>query len=139
MPVETETYLDMYEREIEPRLQKIDVALKSAKTVRTQEAAELLDVSEREIEKLMRQLHISRITPAAFVKIMENSDGDICNLFRREVSCGSPAVYTAEDIAYIYGIDPGQVSEAFRYINATEVSAAALPAVFENVVVTAES
>jgi len=73
------TFLQVYQRNIEEKLQKIDLFLKtSPKKLNIHTTSELLNISEEEIKDLMLKYNISSINPASFFMIMVQGSSYIC-------------------------------------------------------------
>ncbi len=128
------TYLELYLENIVPRLQSIDLKLKSgACEFKVSEVCELLEISEAKVQEQLRQLNITVITPDVFLTIMQGADSEIGKMYAREIECHSPITYTAENIAYIYQLDLNLVKKSFEKLNAKEITSYMLPSIFSNI------
>ncbi|HHW67066.1 MAG: hypothetical protein PWP07_718 [Epulopiscium sp.] len=126
------TFLQVYQRNIEEKLQKIDLFLKtSPKKLNIHTTSELLNISEEEIKDLMLKYNISSINPASFFMIMVQGSSYICGLLRRELQRGSKNVYTVEDIAYIYQLNPQKIMDAMAESNINEITSENIKTLFE--------
>lgn len=127
------SYLEVYAREISPRLKAIDTRLKSGEEISLDEAAALLGISEDEILRFSGAAGGRGLTSEEFLSLMELGSGAVCGLYRRELERRSPITYTAADIAYIYDIGIGLVQAAFDRLNAGSVTEYMLPEVFAGI------
>ncbi|MCL2698703.1 MAG: hypothetical protein FWE68_00145 [Defluviitaleaceae bacterium] len=124
------SYLEVYTDEISPRLKAIDLQLKSGEDIDTDTAADLLDLTADEL----RVLGVVRsVTPEEFLTLMRRGPSGICGLYRRELERRSPVTYTADDIAYIYGLDHELVNAAFDKLNASAVTEYMLAEIFAEI------
>lgn len=108
------TYLDYYNNHLSPKLQKIDLFLKTEEkdVIDMDVVSELLDISNHEINKIMRNNDIDSITKHSFIMIMFYGSSDICKLFSREVKQKVPNSYSPLDISYIYQLPYESVIQA---------------------------
>ena len=125
------SFLEVYQTEIAPQLQSLDIILKSMDEPLTcTEASEALYISETEIKEIMRRLQIDFIDQQSFLKIMSEASSPICRLYQRELNIGSPFVYTREDISYIYSIPIDIVNQACEELGLVKLTAYTLPDLF---------
>ena len=128
------SFLDEYRENIIPRLQAIDVLLKSNDyPLSVSQTSKTLEISNDEVFSIMGQLNFSSIDERGFLMIMRNGSSRICNLFKRELDCGSPVFYKPEQIAYIYGLDETQVFDICCGLNISEVNADLLMEIFSKI------
>lgn len=127
-------FWEFYKKEIFPKIQEIDIFLKSIdEPIRIETAAKALSISENEIRNIMKQKNLSEINKPNFILIMENGTSNICQLFKREVECGSPFVYTRENISYIYNLSIETVNTACDSLGIKEATAYTLPLLFSQI------
>ena len=126
------SYLEVYIDEIIPRLQAIDLRLKSGDGIDVATVANLLDVTEDEVMFLRRGAS-ENITVHEFLDLMRRGSSAVCGMYRRELERRSPIIYTADDIAYIYGLERELVQAAFDKLHATAVTEYFLPEVFAEI------
>lgn len=130
----SQNFLQTYEREIAPRLKKIDITIKSNYPyIPTSEVYETLEISETELKEIMESLNIEYITKNDFYKIMQKGSSYICKLFQKEIDCGAPSFYSADDISYIYNIDKKEVENVCNFMGIKKISSSSLPAVFSQI------
>ena len=123
----THNYLDdIYTSFIYPKLCSIDVFLKSVEDVIPSTVAKLLDICEEEVLEITGGTQPTR---ASFLSIMERGSSFICGLYRRELECGSPHIYSAKDIAYIYQLDYNSVQAACSTLGIADITPGLLPQV----------
>ena len=124
----TNSYLHTYIAKVVPKLQEIDLYIKSSDDfLNPAHVANLLELSEGEVADIARKSNISRISRRNFFDIMAMGSSFICGLYRREIECGSPHIYTRGDISYIYQIDIEQVNSTCDAMGIHEVTAYTLP------------
>ena len=129
--METCSFWDRYKADIVPKLEEIDIVLKTFENDLTvREVSEILMISEKEILQIIHNESIENIDKEAFLKIMEQGSNFICSIFRREIECGSPYVYTKENISYIYDIPIDKISYACKLLNIEIITTNVLPMVF---------
>ena len=128
------SFLEVYQNEIAPQLQNLDIILKSMDEPLTYtEASEALYISETEINDIMKRLKINVIDQKSFIMIMSEASSPICRLYQREVAIGSPYVYTREEISYIYSIPLDIINQACEDLGLVELTAYTLPDLFSRV------
>jgi len=124
----TNSYLHTYLEKIVPKLQEIDIYIKSAEGyLDPKHVADVLELSETEVWEIARVNNIKRIGKRDFFKIMEAGSSFICGLYRRELECGSPLTYTRKNIAYIYQIDIDRLNSVCDSLGISEVTSYTLP------------
>ncbi|MCT4542063.1 MAG: hypothetical protein N4A63_00830 [Vallitalea sp.] len=110
------TYLEYFNNTLSPKLQKIDLYLKTEekKIIDIDTVSDLLELSHSEIKKIIRNNDIDNITKHSFIIIMYYGSSDICKLFSREINSKVPNHYSASDISYIYQIPYENVLRAIE-------------------------
>ena len=132
--VKAASFLEIYQTEIAPQLQCLDIILKSMDDpLSITEASEALYISEAEILTIMRRFDIDIIDRESFLKIMSKASSPICRLYQRELDTGSPYVYTREDISYIYSIPIDIINNACEELGLVKLTAYTLPDLFSRV------
>lgn len=116
------SYLQYYESNIAPKFKEIDIHFRTKKIMPVLKAACLLDMSEKEVEKMIDNYKISKLDKHAFFKIMLSGSSEICTLFKHEVECGMPEKYSIEDFSYIFRLSIEDVVTAFLKTGLREVS-----------------
>ena len=125
------SFFEKYKKNIEPKLRAIDIFLKENDyPLPASETAKILDLSNDEVFSLVGNENIGKIDKHSFLTVMRKGSSSICGLFRRELDCGSPKLYKADSVAYIYELDKKQVEKAFSELYITEVTGEGLAAVF---------
>jgi hypothetical protein len=128
-----QTYLEYYVSEVSPKLQRIDIELRSGEDISVEKAAAMLDISEEEVEMMMADLNIKYINQKEFIKLMRYGSSYICQIMRRETELRSPFTYSPSDISYIYGFDRDEVERVCRELNISQVTDYTLVDVFANI------
>jgi len=124
-------YLEYYISHIKPVINKLDIAIKCKSRLRNKDLAEMLNLSEKEVEQIRISQNIKHINQKSIMQILENGSSEICRLFQREIKAGSPFTYTIEQLAYIYGLDEKKLAAICRLLSITEITWQNMPVVFE--------
>lgn len=127
------TYLQHYEDTIEPRLQAIDIFVKTQAPFTTGTIADLLGISETEIHNIISNQQISQINKMNFFSIMMAGSSQICQLFRKELERGTFNKYSLDDISYIYNIPYNKVWNASKTLDCKEFSSTSLRKLFAHI------
>ena len=128
------TFLDYYQRKIQPQIEEIDLFLKTEEPPYNSDiVAELLDIPYEEWEQLLREEKISFITRGIFFQLMKRGSSPLCGMFRRAVDLGLPVEYTAETAAYIFGLELPAVREAARTSGRKTFTEEMLPQLFSKI------
>jgi len=132
----TNNYLNTYRSCIVPKLQEIDLYIKTSDDyLNPSTVASLLELSEDEVRQISNCNNITKISRHNFFDIMLMGSSFICGVYRREVECGSPFLYTPSDIAYIYQLDVNQVNTTCTALGIREVTAYTLPSLLAQIAV----
>ncbi|TCK90599.1 hypothetical protein EDC19_2368 [Natranaerovirga hydrolytica] len=128
------TYLDYYKKRITPKLQDIDIFFRTLEepneNIHIDVVSELLDLTPKEIRKIMKENDISYIHKNTFFMIMQNGSSFICKLFYRQLQAGLLTTYTPEKISYIYEIPEHIVTKAMQEADLPLVSSHNLEKLF---------
>lgn len=128
------TFMEQYKKQIEPQIMAIDLFIKTnTPPYNPQKTARLLQISVLELHEIMAKAGLHTLNQEAFFHIMKNGSGPICQLFARELSCGLPAFYTAENISYIYDLDISAVLEGAKEMGVNLFSRSMLYILFEHI------
>ncbi len=126
-----QNFWNYYIKKISPKLQQIDILLKTeTHNISTKTTSLLLGIEENEIRKIMLSKNISQITSTNFFTIVLNGNSYICDIIQREFLLNSPENYTASDISYIYNLDYSNIEKAFTFLNIETVSSNYLKSIF---------
>jgi len=128
-------YYDEYEAEIAPQLRRIDVLLRSEQTFTPAEAARLLGLSPDEVFSVFGDLTSvpKTLDKECFLYLLRHGSNKLCQMIKRELECGSPAIYKPHHVAYIYDLCADSVARAFRELSCKEVPARVLPVLFKHI------
>ncbi len=125
------TFKEEYETEIEPCLKQIDIFLTTKKPPYSiSKTAELLHIPQSEIEHIMQKENIKKIDQNTFFEIMKHGSSTLCHIFARELYCGIPQYYTAENISYIYNLDISTVLQASQKMGVNKFSPGIIKTLF---------
>lgn len=135
--MKTVSFWEFYLKEVRTRLCDIDIFIHFAENdeepLNIRETAAVLDITESEIQEIMKALGVKSITQNNFYKVMEKGSSFICKIFARELECGSPICYTIDDISYIYEIDHDHLKQTCDGLHIKEVTGLTLPMIFKNI------
>jgi len=124
-------FWEYYIKNISPRLEQIDVLLKSnGHNIPLKTVSLLLDIPLEEVENIMSKKNIRKITSKNFLSIMLDGKSYLCNILKREFEKKSPKEYSPKDISYIYGIDYTQIENAFNFLDIKTISSKSLKIIF---------
>lgn len=127
-------FLEAYKKNIAPKLQQIDINLKTCTyPITVSETSKMLYITEDEVKNIMKSENITEINKLTFFSIMINGSSYICKIFKREVECGSPYFYSSKDISYIYNIDKDMVEDACNFLGITKITSSTLPSIFAQI------
>lgn len=125
------TFKEEYETQIEPYLKQIDIFLKTKKPPYSiSKTAELLHITPWEVKQIMAKENIETIDQKTFFTIMKNGSSTLCHIFARELYCGIPQYYTAENISYIYNLDISSVLKASKEMGINKFSSGIIKTLF---------
>jgi len=123
-------YLDYYDSHIKPVINSLDIAIKCNTRLRNKDLAQMLNLSEEEIEQIRTEQNIKHINRKSIMEILENGSSNICRLFQREIKAGSPFTYTIEQLAYIYDLDENKLADICNTLDIKEITRQNMPVVF---------
>ena len=126
-------FYDVYLWQISSKLKKIDLFLQTSRGLSTATAARLLEITNAELDRIMAEERIKRLSRKNFIKVMRRGSSEICGYVSRETELQSPIVYTMDDVAYIYGLDIDQVNNASRITGIRQATAMTLPELFVHI------
>jgi len=124
------SYLEYYTSHIKPLINKLDISIKCKDRLRNKDLAQMLNLSETEIEQIRTSQNIKYINQKSIMKILESGNSSICRLFQREMEIGSPFTYTIEQLAYIYDLDEDKLTDVCSLLNIREITWQNMPEVF---------
>jgi len=127
-------FLEFYELCVRDVLSEIDIYIKSYEDeMEISQVAFYLGISESEVCDIMLYKNMHYIDAYNFLKIMEMGSSYICRLYKKENECGSPYIYTAEQIAYIYELEIDLVEKACERLGISEIKSNLLAAIFSEI------
>lgn len=129
------TYLKYYNENIAPKLQKIDLFLKTEQedTFSSDVVSELLDIPTDEVEEIMKSFQVSKLDKISFFIIMQNGSSELCKLFSRELQRKVPHFYSFYDISYIYQIPYETVVDAANSVGLNSITQDNLNTLLDNI------
>ena len=128
------TFLDYYEKEIQPQIAAIDIFLKTEEPPYDSEiAGALLEIPSEEWQQLLQEEKISFITRGIFFQLMKRGSSPLCGMFRRAAELYLPEKYTPEGIAYIFDLPIDTVRKAAKETGQEIFTDAMLPQVFSKI------
>lgn len=129
------SFFDYYSSKISPKFCDIDIYLRSGEEMNLEDVSDLLSISENELKNIMNEKNIYFIDKGNFLEIMLLGSSYICQLYRREVECGSPILYTPEQISYIFDLDIYIILQICKELDIKEASSIILPKIFSKIAV----
>ncbi len=124
-------FWEYYIRNISPKLEQIDILLKTKSyNIPIETVSLLLNISRREVAEIMDKQNIICITSENFLSVMLNGTSYICDILRKELKKNFPQKYSPEDVAYIYNINYNEIKKAFDFLNTKKISSKSLKAIF---------
>ena len=132
--ISTYTFLEEFQKYIRPSINEIDLFIKTALfPLAVTDVACVLELDEAEVLSILKKLGLVTIDKSAFFAIMSQADSRICRLYARELEMGSPPIYTAFQISYIYNLDINDVKNACQKLQIKEVTAFTMPLIFSQI------
>ncbi|MDD3394716.1 MAG: hypothetical protein EOM28_11150 [Clostridia bacterium] len=126
-----QTFLEYYQREIQPKIAAIDIYLKTElQPYPKAEVSKLLCLSTTELTTILEQEKLAIITKGTFLHLMQIAPSPFCKMFRREVSHGMSASYSVQEISYIYDLARKDVEAAAEKLGKSCFSPSELPLLF---------
>jgi len=109
------SYWEFFQQYYTPLLREIDLLLKTIEApISVAKTAKLLAMEPKAVKEITAKEDIQLIDREGFLQIMMHGNSSLCRLMQRECTCGSPDYYSPAQIAYIYGLQDGNVESAFR-------------------------
>ena len=126
--------LELYERDITPKLKAIDLLLKCSEgEISEKDTAEILQIPAEDVQEIKEKLNIQAIDKKNFAEIMAHGTSPICQLLRRELNRSSPYIYSVEDLSYIYGIKPEIITTVCDVLDISQITTVAITKIFANI------
>lgn len=125
-----ETFLDYYEKRIQPGIAAADLLLKTERRAFSlMKAAGILEISPKEAEEIMGKKD-ALVRREDFIRLMQKGTSPLCQMFRRQLFVGLGETLTQEEVSYIYDIEIGVVQMAARNLGMENVPPSLLPLLF---------
>ncbi len=130
------TFLEYYQRKIQPQIETIDIFLKTEDPPYNIDAvAEVLELSSQGMEQLLAEEKVSLITKGVFFRLMQRGTSPLCGMFRRAMACNLPECYTPEEVAYIFDLPLADVAQATEKAGVTSYTDETLPQLFSQILI----
>lgn len=127
-----QTFLDVYNLTIAPKLKELDIFLKERSLpITVWQLSQLLDMPYSEVQTLIHKTKITKIDYENVFLLILAGTSRLCRLIRRETERGFPVYYTPHDIAFIYEIDEKKIERVFDTLGLKQAENSYLPFVFE--------
>lgn len=128
------TFLDYYQRKIQPQIETIDIFLKTEDPPYSIDTvAEVLELSSQRTEQILAEEKVSFITKGVFFRLMQKGTSPLCGMFRRAIACNLPESYTLEEVAYIFDLPLPAVQQAAEEVGEASYSEERLPLLFQRI------
>ena len=129
-----QTFLDYYEKEIQPQIAAIDVFLKTEEPPYDSDiVGTILEIPLKEWQQLLQEEKISFITKGVFFQLMKQGSSHLCGMFRRATELYLPEVYTPEVVAYIFDLPIETVRRTAKEMGQKTFTEAMLPQLFSKI------
>lgn len=129
-----QSYDQIYNTSIKPKLEAIDVFLKEDHMpYYHHEVAHLLDLELDELSDLMKALNITELNKVHFFSLVLNANSEICQLIRRQWRYSNQSTYSPEMVADIYNLNLHKVQCAFEDFEADEIKTTELTQIFKRI------
>ncbi|MDF2594966.1 MAG: hypothetical protein K0R69_1307 [Clostridia bacterium] len=127
----------IYHQNIRPKLEEIDIFLKSTASPYAIDAvAHLLAAQSTEVLNTMATLHITTLDKINFFNLIFHMPSYICKLIRRQWQYSRHTAYSAEMIADIYQINIHKVESAFKELDVQYITEDDLNELFKRIYTT---
>lgn len=128
------SYDKIYNQNIRPKLEEIDIYLKSSiPPYNAYELAPLLDVQPSQVLGAMKELRISVVNQVSFFHLIFHLSSPICQLIKRQWRYSHLTTYTPYHIADIYQINIHKVTKAFEELDIESIEVSRLHEVFKRI------
>lgn len=129
-----QTFLEYYQRKIQPQIEMIDIFLKTeSQPYPAAAAAEVLELSCEEMQRLLAEEEVSLITKGVFFRLLQKGSSPVCGMFQRAIACSLPKRYTPKEIAYIFALPLPEVERAAKKAGQMSYSDQTLPLLFQHI------
>ncbi|MFI3231018.1 MAG: hypothetical protein R3Y29_05665 [bacterium] len=113
---------DNYKNTIVPKVKLLDILLKADcnefdDVTTLNQLLSIFELEKSYLEEVLYFLGKSSIDKELIFYLILNTNSNISNIIKRELSCGSPNLYSPHDISYIYQLDFNKVTQAFKFLN----------------------
>lgn len=127
-------FLEYYNSTICPKLKKLDTTIKSYDTdIDITNLSSLLDISENEINYILKIKNLKTISSGDIITIMLNGSSYLCKIFKKTLNIGCPEYYTAQDLSYIYNLEYDVVKNIFASLNIDKISYSQTHIIFKHI------
>ncbi|MGL4343921.1 MAG: hypothetical protein ACRCTE_01860 [Cellulosilyticaceae bacterium] len=128
------SFKTIYNQNIAPKLQAIDLLLKTSDApYHPEDIASVLQMSMEELTTITTNHQIHSIGMVDFFTIVSYSSSYICKLIQRQWQYFSLTHYTPEVIAYIYELNINKVEQAFSELDLTAIHSEDLMHLFSHI------
>lgn len=125
---------EVYDETIRPKLEAIDLFLKSNSSPYTaDEVACLLEIDINILLNTMEQLEITALDKLNFFTLIFHLPHEICKLIQRQYRYILCKEYTPEMIAFIYNLNISKVKSAFDDLKVDTITSHELPDIFKRI------
>lgn len=125
-----ETFLDYYEKRIQPGIAAADLLLKTERRAFSlQKAANVLGIPLKEAAGILGR-EDALVRREDFIRLMQKGTSLLCQMFRRQLFVGLEAALTQEEVSYIYDLEIGVVQAAAKETGLELIPPALLPVLF---------
>lgn len=128
------TYLDYYKSEICPKIEALDIFLKSqSEPYSWNEVAKVLDISYKQLVIILEEHKLKLITKGVFFYLLHKFEPNFSVMLSREMQHSNKDIYSIEEISYIYLIDLEYIQEVAQNLGKMEFSHDELTILFDKI------
>ncbi len=128
------SFRQIYEQNIVPKLQQIDIFLKSSEApYEVASVAHYLGMAIQDVLEIMTTYSIEYLDKLTFFNIIAHSTSYICSLIKRQWRYTMVSHYTPAMVAYIYELNEHKVSSAFLKLGKDTIGEDELTILFEHI------
>ncbi len=131
------SFYHIYDTDIRPRLEAIDVFIKTSSTPFDYNSiSKLLDVTPSQLLQTMNKYSIIELNRLTFFDLILKLDSHICQLISRQWKYQFLSDYTPQIISEIYNLNLEKVNLAFEELGVTTISPNQLNCIFKRIHIT---
>lgn len=132
------TYLQYYKNEICPKLEALDILLKTEiEPYSVNGVANILSISAKELNEILEKIKVKIITKGILFYLLQKLEPQFCTMLLREIEHKNTKsysnLYSVEEISYIYLIDRKYIEKVAKTFGKNEFSYEELSLLFAKI------